>query len=38
MMLSVTTVQNWKSPDKSSRGLEAEFGGEAGQTDQGQRE
>ena len=25
-------------PDKSSRGLEAEFGGEAGQTDQGQRE
>mgnify|MGYP002588581074 CR=1 FL=1 len=25
-------------PDKSSRGLEAEFGGEAGQADQGQRE
>lgn len=25
-------------PDKSSRGLEAEFGGEAGQTDPGQRE
>ena len=25
-------------PDKSSRGLEAEFGGEAGQMDQGQRE
>ena len=25
-------------PDKSSRGLEEEFGGEAGQTDQGQRE
>ena len=25
-------------PDKSSRGLESEFGGEAGQTDQGQRE
>ena len=25
-------------PDKSSRGLEAEFGGEAGQTEQGQME
>ena len=33
MMLSATTVQNWKFPDKSSRGLEAEFGGEAGQTE-----